>query len=431
MSQDEFLKLTPDDRCRMVPSFIGFLYRIYRYIGFTDAELNSIHSGIFQQMLVSDTTVDNTLLISAETVPSKGNKAYQVSLIADEVMNRFGIGDGGLTTLEAAQVINERTSKLNPRIHWLAQNRTATEYGAYLIKKYCKPQRPFYGMWAVSGNTRAGLGNSTEYFLGGGSIDSVAYQYLGATNSWGVREQNIGLDCIGWINLYLENSEWKDLKCEVGEKLIDGACQTIAFARPIVAPFPGLGYAPKMGTTSIIYAPVNFNTCPWGGQLVVSPPNQTLITNYCEITHAVSSTNIYKPGKNYWIDIGAFTSGVYTDLVNGSCQSNETLVNGSCRAYAFPLPTPMLYNGVKYRVDNTLTNAGVYYPKVNNSCPYGGTISGSDCKIYSSVPGKLKTTYDYFIRRDYRNPGIYHYPLVVPRSKFFAEEFSTNLKSLQ
>lgn len=407
VSDEEYSRTEFDNRCEMGPTFLGQLYRVLRHIGFSDGDLNRINSPMFQSMVSGSLILDANLVISAETVPAKGANAYQVALAADETMSRVLMGNLNPATRTAARAINERTSKINPRFHWIAQNGTATEYGAYLIQKYCKPARPTYGQWASVGNRRPDEGNNTGYWISGSNIDSVEYQYMGAPNSWGVRNADVGHECVGWINLYLGNADRNQISCARGETMIDGACQVISFPKAQVVPLAGLGYFLDMSSQKILYGKVNYQDCPYGG---VPLPGRS----FCELSNLVIPREVINSTKTYWVENSTSLMGLFTaPRGNGECSFNETRIGNICRAYQFPLPNPMLYPGINYSVSNALDNQGVFYQASNRRCAFGGELIDNSCWIYRPSSNVLNPQISYFIRRDFRNPGIFRTPDLI------------------
>jgi hypothetical protein len=412
MSDEEYGFVQFDDRCMMGPTFLGQLYRVLRHIGFSDGELNRINSELYQSMVAGTGLLNANLLVSARTVPAKGANAYQATLAADEVMSRMLMGDRGTTSRSAARILNERTSKINPRFHWLAQNATATEYGAYLIKKFCRVPKPNYGNWAFSGNQRPEDGNPTWHWLKGSNIDSVEYQYMGAPNSWGSRNAEIGHECIGWINLYLGNADRHAISCAPGESMIDGACRVVSFPQPLIAPIAGAGYFIDQSTRKILYGKVNYTECPWGG---IPLPGRS----FCELQFVIPDGTLH-PTKTYWIENGTSLMGIFTaPNAIGECSPGETKIGTICRALRFPLPSPMLYPGISYQVSTVLGEQGVFYRQTNGRCDFGAEASAAGrCWIHRLRQNSLNQSLSYFVRRDPRHPGIYRTPdLIETRSQ--------------
>ena len=92
-----------------------------------------------------------------------------------------------------AKLINKRTELENPYYHYLAQGNKATEYGAYLIKKYCPETQPDYVHPPLGG-----IGSAAASFF-----DSNAHFYGGLKDSWQAVLPT-GHDCIGWIDFYIQ-----------------------------------------------------------------------------------------------------------------------------------------------------------------------------------------------------------------------------------
>jgi hypothetical protein len=414
LSQTEWDNMLPDDRCDIRPNLWGLFYYVYKHVGFTDSEIQNISTSIYNSMMFGKTIDIATLQLTANSVPAKGSGSYQTQLIADELQIRLAAGQPFSAISSVIQTVNNRTTKLHPRFHFLSLNRTPTEYGAYLIQKYCRPQRPPYGYWASSGNTSAIFQNApTGKWYRGGSIDSGPYQYFGSYDSYGRNWLESGHECINWINLYLGNSEERDLTCDAGETLIDGACRTVAFQKPIIPPVAGLGYSLtwpwESKVTSIL---INRKGCFSTGVVDINDPNwNDTYYNWC-VHLNLAPLEFDNASVAEYVDPNPMYPGIYYPLVGTSCPYGGSKINNACRVYAFTKPNPSLYLGVNYWVDNNPAWPGVYYAATSGSCPYGGVGGVPNCRIYEAPAGLLRSDRSYFIRRNAKNPGIYHYPVL-------------------
>jgi hypothetical protein len=416
LTQLQWDNMLPDDRCDVRMNLWGLFYLVYKYIGFTDAELQSISSGIYNAMMFAKTIDLGTLSLTADTVPSAGAGAYQIQLVADEIQIRLAAGQSYSDLSNIINKVNNRTSKIQPRYHFLANNRVATEYGAYLIQKYCRPQRPSYGYWSNSGNQSAIFENApTGKWYWGGSIDSGSYQYFGSYDAYDRRWLENGHECINWINLYLGNAEERVLTCDPGEVIVDGACRTVAFPRAVIPPVAGLGYRTFWPWESTVLSGlVNRKNCFTTGSVSIGDPEwDDTYYNYC--THpGIVPMQFDIPNVSEYVDANPLFPGVYYNLVNNNCPHGGTKINNACRIIEFTKPVPSLYLGINYWVDNNPSWPGVYYAGVNGTCPYGGSGGSPNCQLYAAPPGKLRTDRQYFIRRNAKHPGIFHYPRLGP-----------------
>jgi hypothetical protein len=413
LTREEWENMIPDDRCDVRPNLWGLFYMVYKYIGFSDSELQNLSSSIFNAMMVGKNIDLATLQLTAETAPATGSGAYQIQLVADEIQIRLAVGQPYSQLQNIVNLVNNRTAKLHPRYHFLAKNRVATEYGAYLIQKYCRPQRPHYGYWASSGNESAQFESaSSGKWYWGGSIDSGLYQYFGSKDSYDRYWLESGHECVNWINLYLGNTEERNLICDQGEKYIDGACLTISFPKPYLAPVAGLGYS--LGwpwEESILSGLINQKSCYSTGTVLINDPDwNSTYYNWCKHIGAaplvLDINNI-----NEYVDPNPLNPGIYYSKINNQCPFGGVIKNNACLIYSYTKPNPSLYLGINYWVENNSNLPGVYYPLTNGQCLYGGQIQNLKCFLYQAPAGKLRPDRVYFIRRNAKNPGIYHYPI--------------------
>lgn len=188
--ESQWKGMQPDDRCEMRGNTWGLMYKVYKFIGFTDQELIGINAQIYASMKSMAPTVAPTAAISVYGVPRIG---YQAAL---EVSNVFlyhyisGTNNGIMNS--AGRAVNKRTEYESPFYHYVAMGSKPTEYGAQLIKKYCPTKMPNYAK-----PPQGGIGTPAASFY-----DSVVHYFGGLKDNW---QANLptGHECIGWINLYL------------------------------------------------------------------------------------------------------------------------------------------------------------------------------------------------------------------------------------
>lgn len=188
ISDRDWQRIQADDRCEMRGDSWATMYKVYRYIGFTNKDLQQISKGIYHKMrtyYLSGNLISN---LSSRFVPAIG---YEMGNQATNILLLKFAGDDSLVLNNAAHLINKRTGFESPYYHYL--DKGPTEYGAYLIKKYCPSEQPNYQKPEQGGIGRA----AASYF------DSAIHYYGGIKDNW---ETNLptGHECIGWINLYLQ-----------------------------------------------------------------------------------------------------------------------------------------------------------------------------------------------------------------------------------
>jgi hypothetical protein len=191
LSDNQWKNMKADDRCEIRPNGWGQLYMVYKHIGFSNRELKNISKSIYKKMKRNKKLVIPTEFVSSLFVP---RYSYQTALEATSILlfRAMGMGDNKVLNM-TAKLINKRTGKDNPYYHYLAQGNKATEYGAYLIKKFCPVEQPDN----VS-PPQGGIASSAASFF-----DSSSRYFGGLKNSW---QANLptGHDCISWINFYLK-----------------------------------------------------------------------------------------------------------------------------------------------------------------------------------------------------------------------------------
>lgn len=183
-------EMQPDDRCEMRGDSWATMYKVYQYLGFSDDELKSISKKIYKKMKMNNPIGAIIANISARTVKAvsyeQGDQASNIL-----IMQATGHGDHPIVK-DAARLINERAEYDNPYYHYI-DKRKATEYGAYLIKKYCPETAPNY-----KNPPHGGRGVAAAGFF-----DFEMHFFQGVRNGWEA-SMPTGHDCIGWINMMLQ-----------------------------------------------------------------------------------------------------------------------------------------------------------------------------------------------------------------------------------
>ena len=193
VSDSDWARMQPDDRCEMRGDSWAAMYKVYRFLGFTNRELKAINAQIYYTMKAYAPTASLVANLSSRTVPAFGYEAgNQATNIL--ILKSVGMKDD-LILQDAARAINQRTGFESAYYHWLDQG-VATEYGAYLIKKYCPPQAPNY-----RNPPQGGYGVPAAGFF-----DYAVHYFNGISSGW---EANLptGHECIGWINFYLNDTK--------------------------------------------------------------------------------------------------------------------------------------------------------------------------------------------------------------------------------
>lgn len=191
VTDEQWKKMQADDRCELRPDSWGLLYKVYSYIGFSKSELKSISKKMYRKMRRNRFLIRPTNWGSALSVP---RYTYETGLQAITVQLLRFIGQANKFTNSAARTINRKTDFMSPYYQFLAQGNKATEYGAYLIKKYCPSERPNYAH-----PPQGGIGVAAASFF-----DSNVNFFGGQKDGWQAN-QPTGHDCLGWINLYLKS----------------------------------------------------------------------------------------------------------------------------------------------------------------------------------------------------------------------------------
>ncbi len=404
-TQEQWDDMNPDDRCGLVPSTAGLVYRVAIWAGLTNADLNAIGTDLFSALSSGSLVLYGTILGEAMSAPALGGPSYQLALTVNSILITLQAGGAGNSTLlSAANQANNRTSKLNPGYHFLAQGKTATEYGAYLIRKYCKGTRPQFGVWFGSGFDGQGT-NPSDYWNSGQTFLGGNYQYFGGFGPYSEKIVPGGSDCISWLNMYLGNGDLREVVCENGDELVNGACRKSAFSSPTLAAVPGIGYRLRISDAKISYTAVDLLRCPYGGTLVTAGwPDFAR----CYFPSGLSPAQL-NPAVSYTVDPSESSPGIRYPKVNGNCPYGGMPGGSHCwvKSYA----QPFISQSVRYWVDTNPSWPGVYYAKINGSCSLGGVPSGPNCQVRSFPQGFLKPAVTYFVRANPATPGVYYYPL--------------------
>lgn len=408
LTQEQWDAQLPDDRCALIPEAMGLIYVSAKWAGVTDAQMNAIDSDFYGNLVSGSMTLDAGLAATAFTVPAIGSSAFQMGDLFDAVNIRFNAGGNNSTIQNALVTVNNRTSKLNPMYHFHAEGK-ATEYGAYLIRKYCTGPKPLWGHWFTSGYDNY-WGNQTGYWMIGQSYLYSNWQYAGGKSVGGDYVLPHGHDCLQFLNLYLGNTNLTELECDNGDLLINGACKKFGFTPPVLAQVNGIDYKFNKSNFKIDYMAVDQTKCPYGGVF------KQAIWNRCEFNSGVLSAN---QNANYFVDPTESNPGVYYPKNNGICNYGGTPIGNNCRIKSYPASA--LLQNVKYWVDPNPSWPGVYYQKVNGNCPYGGLSAGANCQVQSFSTGFLDPNKSYFTRNNPSYPGVFYYPRVVAEKRLIMD----------
>ena len=402
-SQADWDAALPDDRCGLIPETAGMVYFAAMTAGLTQADINAIGTDLYSALASGSMTTDATALTESITAPALGTAGYLLSDTADGTYLRMNTTGGMNPTVKsAASNIDIRTSQLNPYYHFLAESLQPTEWGGYLIQKYCKGTRPTWGLQFTSGNGSI-WNNSSGRWDYGQPIGEEGYQYMGGYNPYGNFMTPAGHDCLAWLDMYLGNGNHTETQCKPGDTVVNGACLKFAFNKPALAPLPGLGYQFDPSSGAITYEAMDLNQCNYGGSFVVgsNPPR-------CSFPSGISGVN---PAGSYSVDQTPAWPGVYYPQVNHGCPYGGSPAGPNCQLHGFAAPT--IFPGVSYTVDTSPSWPGVYYAQVDGACPYGGVVAGPNCEIKGFASGVLDTSVQYFVRENPAHPGVYYYPVPV------------------
>lgn len=179
-----------DDRCEMRPPTWAMMAATYEAIGFTPAELKRISPFIYKKMKRNKVFITLGARTLSNTAPAVGGAAYESALQAGANWIATATGHGSKRILRAQGDINRRTGYISPYFHYLASGGRATEYGAYLIKKYCPVTLPYAG--PVPGGIAA---PAASFF-------DMGMRSFGGLNEYGIQSTPTGHDCLAWIDLY-------------------------------------------------------------------------------------------------------------------------------------------------------------------------------------------------------------------------------------
>ena len=409
VSQQDWDGMLFDDRCGLEPVAAGQVYQVALAAGLTNADMSAIGTDLYSVLTSGWATYYPTTLGEAETAPALGGPSYQIGDVADSISISMVAGSANNPTLlSASQAINNRTDMLNPFYHFLANNRVPTEYGAYLINKYCKAPRPDWGVWFDSGWAGQG-GNSTGAWYDAEPFIAGNYQYAGGWGPYGQKMLPIGHECIAFLNMYLGNGNYTELQCNPGDTLVNGACEKFAFTASPLAAVPGLDFQIRTGDAKLNYMAVDMSKCPYGGSF--EPADQWGTPPRCSFASGLSPSQ-FASGVNYWVDPTEAWPGIYYAGTSGTCPHGGAGGNPNCQLKGYP--GPVISQSVAYWVDTSPSWPGVYYQKINGACSHGGISSGPNCLVKAFGSGFLDTSVHYFVRSNPAHPGVYYYPQVIP-----------------
>lgn len=402
LTQAQWDAQLPDDRCAIIPEAWGQIYYIALHIGITKSELLALDKDIYNAMISGSLILDDTLVVEAATAPALGSAAYQIAGIFDALAIRYYISNNSKVR-NGLSIVNNRTAKLNPLYHYYAEGRP-TEYGAYLIRKYCTPGKPKWGFWFSQGTQGWPQDADFGKWWQGHTYLYGAYQFAGGMDPYERVVLPDGNDCLTLLNLYLQNTNQTELQCEAGDQLINGACLRHAFTPPMLATsLVAMDYKFNPWTANISYRGIDQSRCPFGGVL-----NSKIYPMECELPSGLNPNAI---NKNLTYIVDPKVPGIYYNAT-GACQSGAVQMGSRCFIRIFPQPT--LRQNVSYWVDPNPSWPGVYYAQVNGGCPHGGVPSGPNCQVVAINDGRLNPQQAYFTRSNESYPGIYYNPKVVP-----------------
>ena len=410
VSDKDWAGMLFDDRCGLEPVAAGQVYQVAIAAGLTNADLKAIGIDLYSVLTLGYESLNATALLEAGTAPALGDQAYQIMDDADSISVSMNAGGAGNSTLiMAAQLIDSRTSFLNPGNHFLAMNQTPTEYGAYLIGKYCKGPKPTWGMYFETGWPGQGS-NSTGDWYSGGPLNAGGYQFAGGFGTDSQKAVSYGHECIAWLDMYLGNGNYTELQCALGDTLVNGACRKFAFPAPTLAAVPGLDYKIRTSDAKINYMAIDTVSCPYGGTFEPAQPWPGPNPR-CSFPSGLLPGQL-TAGVNYMVDPTEAWPGISYRGTGGKCPNGGSGGIPNCQLMSYS--SPVLSQSVHYWVDATSSAPGVYYQKINGACSAGGTSFGSNCLVHGFAPGFLNSTVPYFARANPEHPGIYYEPQVIP-----------------
>ena len=405
ISQSSWDHMLADDRCAVLNVTWGAVYSVAKHIGIKDRQLAKISDEILSNMKIGFSNLDSYYYLESQTLPTLGWKGFQASNAINSIHVRMASGGNNNKVLDAAKILSKRSSHLNPFYHYLAANRTSTEYGAYLIKKYCSHVAPKWGGWYRSG--KSVINNPTLYYVRGANLKGSGFQFMGGLGVYEKKVTPNGHDCLFFLNLYIGDNKKTVAKCKPGDKLINGACQFKRFKSPEIVKIPGISYRFNPWTAELAYKAIHNKECPYGGN--VQQGNY-----YKECVRKLElDPNQLNKNISYEVNWSESSPGIYYSPIKSrlgllkvkNCPYGGRLYRGKCRLIGFKKPT--LRQSVSYWVDSNPRWPGVYYEQVNGTCPYGGDKAGPNCLLIG-LSG-LNSSEKYFIRRNPAYPGVYYH----------------------
>jgi hypothetical protein len=193
ISDAAWVEMQSDDRCEMRPTTWGTMYQVYRYMGFTDADLKKMAPTVFKKLKANQNLAAAGTQLFSHTTPAVGGGAYQTALLVSNNWLLQIVGQDNPTLQQAQKVLNRRSGYISPYFHYQAENRRATEFGAYLIQKYCPVTMPYAGPLP---------GGGVAYPAA--SFFDMGMRSFGGLNEYGIQSTPTGHDCLAWIRLYVK-----------------------------------------------------------------------------------------------------------------------------------------------------------------------------------------------------------------------------------
>jgi hypothetical protein len=190
VTDEQWENMKADDRCEVRPDTWGQLYFLYKYLGFSNSDLKKISKKAYRLMRLNRHWVKASSFFSSYGTPRFN---YETKLQAHMVQLLRFINKGGRLVNGAAKAINRRSDFMSPYYDWLAHGNKPTEYGAYLIKKYCPETKPNY-----VNPPQGGTGVATSNYLSNGM-----HSFGGHDREWLAKLPG-GRDCMALIDIYLQ-----------------------------------------------------------------------------------------------------------------------------------------------------------------------------------------------------------------------------------
>ena len=218
----------------------------------------------------------------------------------------------------------------------------------------------------------------------------------------------------------------RELLCEAGDQLINGACQKKSFVVVEAPKVYGMSYHFNSWTSEFSYKAIDHEKCPFGGEL-----KDGVYFKRCFTRLNIDSSKLNK-NIPYTIDFNESSPGIFYNISGGGsfkfflnkrnpCPYGGTRKGSKCKLWSFS--PPILKSNVNYWVDPNPSWPGVFYAQTNGICPHGGVKMGPNCQIYSAPAGLLDPTKAYFVRRNPAYPGIYYHTNLSEKEDLGEAEF--------